>query len=230
MRILVADDEQEIRKILRLVLEKGGYEVVEAKDGVAAVEYLRSDRAVDLCIMDIMMPKMSGVDATAEVRRFSSVPVLFLTARSLNSDKAAAYGAGGDDYLVKPFSSQELLLKVEAMTRRYNSYGAKDEDVAGGVRLTGGVVVNIDERAVFKNGVRIELRDKEVDVFVYLVKNRGRVISPDELYSAVWGEIPLASSANNVTVHILNLRRKLEDNSSTPHLIRTVWGRGYQVD
>ena len=104
MRILVADDEREIRKILRLVLEKGGYEVVEAADGEEAVEYLRSDRGVDLCIMDIMMPKLSGIEATARVRHFSSVPVLFLTARSLNTDKAEAYGAGGDDYLVKPFS------------------------------------------------------------------------------------------------------------------------------
>ena len=230
MRILVADDEKEIRKILRLVLEKAGYEVVEAQDGEAAARYLRQDRAVDLCIMDIMMPKLSGVEATAEIRRFSSVPVLFLTARSLDSDKAAAYGAGGDDYLVKPFSSSELLMKVEAMTRRYNSYGAKDEDMVEGIRLTGGIVVGVEERVVLKNGVRIELRDKEVDVFIYLVKNRGRVVSPDELYSAVWGEMPLPSSANNVTVHILNLRRKLEDNSSAPRLIRTVWGRGYQVD
>ena len=230
MRILVADDEKEIRKILRLVLEKGGYEVVEAVDGVSAVEYLRSDRAVDLCIMDIMMPKLSGIAATEEIRRFSPVPVLFLTARSLDADKAAAYSAGGDDYLVKPFSSVELLMKVEAMTRRYNSYGAKDEELAEGVRLTGGIVVNIDERAVSKNGVRVDLRDKEMDVFVYLVKNRGRTVSPDELYSAVWGEMPLPSSANNITVHILNLRRKLEDNSATPRLVRTVWGKGYQVD
>ena len=176
------------------------------------------------------MPKLSGVEATAEIRRFSSVPVLFLTARSLDSDKAAAYGAGGDDYLVKPFSSSELLMKVEAMTRRYNSYGAKDEDMVEGIRLTGGIVVGVEERVVLKNGVRIELRDKEVDVFIYLVKNRGRVVSPDELYSAVWGEMPLPSSSNNVTVHILNLRRRLEDNASSPKVIRTVWGKGYQVD
>ena len=230
MRILVADDEREIRKILRLVLEKGGYEVVEAADGEGAVEYLRSDRGVDLCIMDIMMPKLSGIEATARVRRFSSVPVLFLTARSLNTDKAEAYGAGGDDYLVKPFSAAELLMKVEAMTRRYNSYGAKESDEVEGIRLTGGVVLNIEERAVSKNGIRLELRDKEIDVFIYLVKNRGRVISPDELYSSVWGEIPLPSSGNNITVHILNLRRKLEDDPSSPRLIRTVWGKGYQID
>ena len=230
MRILVVDDEEEIRRILTLVLENAGYSVIEACDGVRAVEYLRSDRTVDLCIMDIMMPNMSGVEATVEIRRFSSVPVLFLTARSLGSDMAEAYSAGGDDYLVKPFSAAELLLKVEAMTRRYNSYGAKASDVVEGIRLQSGVTVNIEERAVAKNGVRVELREKEIDVLLYLVKNRGRVVGPDELYSSVWGEMPLPSSSNNITVHVLNLRRKLEDNSSAPRLIRTVWGKGYQID
>ena len=103
------------------------------------------------------------------------------------------------------------------------------DDVIEGVRLNAGVVVNVDSREVAKNGVRIEMRDKEIDVLIYLVKNRGRVISSDELYRAVWGEIPLASSGNNVTVHILNLRRKLED-SSGQKVIRTVWGKGYQID
>lgn len=230
MKILVADDELEIRRVLRLTLEKSGYDVIEATDGAEAVELLRSDATVDLCIMDIMMPRLSGISATAEIRRFSSVPVLFLTARSFDSDKESAYASGGDDYLVKPFSSRELLMKVDALTRRYNSYGAKDATLINGIRLSGGVLVNVEARTVAKNGVAIELRDKEMDVLLYLVANRGRVVSPDELYSVVWGEIPLPSSNNNVTVHILNLRRRLEDNPSQPKIIRTVWGRGYQID
>lgn len=230
MRVLVVDDEKEIRQIIRLLLENEGYEVVEAQDGRGAVEIVGADRSVDLCIMDIMMPNMSGVEATAEIRRFSSVPVLFLTARSFDSDKASAYNSGGDDYIVKPFSSKELLLKVDALTRRYNTYGAKDEKTEGGIRLLGGVVVIPESREVLKNGTHVELRDKEFEVLMYLVSNRGRVVGASELYEAVWGEMPLASSGNNVTVHILNLRRKLEDNSSQPKIIRTVWGRGYQVD
>ncbi len=230
MKILVADDELEIRRVLRLTLEKSGYDVIEATDGAEAVELLRSDATVDLCIMDILMPRLSGISATAQIRRFSSVPVLFLTARSFESDKESAYASGGDDYLVKPFSSRELLMKVDALTRRYNSYGAKDATLINGIRLSGGVLVNVEARTVAKNGVAVELRDKEMDVLLYLVANRGRVISPDELYSAVWGEIPLPSSNNNVTVHILNLRRRLEDNPSQPKIIRTVWGRGYQID
>lgn len=230
MKILVTDDETDIRRILRLLLENNGYEVIEAADGKDAVRILKDDRSVDLCIMDVMMPEMSGVDATAEIRRFSSVPILFLTARSMNSDKAAAYGSGGDDYLVKPFSSGELLMKIEALTRRYNSYGVKDEDKIDGIRLHGGIVVDAEGRRASKNGVEVEMRGKEIDVLIYLAKNRGRVVSPSELYEAVWNEMPLPSSANNVTVHILNLRRKLEESAASPKVIRTVWGKGYQID
>ncbi len=230
MRILVADDEKDIRRVLRLVLENAGYEVILVNDGAAAVEHIKADATVDLCVMDIMMPTMSGIEATMEIRRFSSVPVLFLTARSFDSDKESAYSAGGDDYLVKPFSTRELLMKVEALTRRYNSYGAKDAKLSGAERLESGVLVNVDTRTVAKNGITLELRDKEIDVLIYLVKNRGRTVSPEELYEAAWGEMPLPSSSNNVTVHILNLRRRLEDNPSSPKIIRTVWGKGYQID
>ena len=230
MRVLVVDDEREIRQIIRLLLENKGYEVLEAPDGVAAVTLLGEDRGVDLVIMDIMMPRMSGVEATAKIRTFLTVPVLFLTAKSFDSDKMSAYAAGGDDYLVKPFSAPELLLKVEALIRRYNTYGAKEIDTGESIRLAGGVVVIPEKREVMKNGEHIELRDKEFEVLMYLVRNRGRVVGADELYEAVWGEISLPSSSNNITVHILNLRRKLEENSAAPKVIRTVWGKGYQVD
>lgn len=230
MRVLVVDDEKDIRQIIRLLLENAGYEVIEAQDGAAAVALLGEDRGVDLVIMDVMMPHLSGVEATEKIRTFSTVPVLFLTAKSFDSDKMAAYNAGGDDYLVKPFSAPELLLKVDALTRRYNTYGAKDSENAEVVRLAGGVVICPERREVMKNGEIIELRDKEYEMLAYLVKNRGRVVDAAELYEAVWGEIPLPSSSNNITVHILNLRRKLEDNSASPKVIRTVWGKGYQVD
>ena len=230
MRILVVDDELEIRRVLRLLLENAGYEVSEASCGAEALDILREDGAFDLCIMDVMMPGMSGIDTTAALRRFSAVPVLFLTARSMEKDKAEAYASGGDDYLVKPFSSAELLMKAEAHIRRYNSYGAKESELSCGIRLHGGVILSPTLREVTKNGQIIEMRDKEFDVLMYLAENRGRVVGAEELYSAVWGEMPLPSSSNNVTVHILNLRRKLEDDSQSPRLIRTVWGKGYQID
>ncbi len=229
MRILIADDEIEIRKVLRLLLENAGHSIVEASDGVCAVEAVRQDREIDLCIMDIMMPNMSGIEATKKIRDFSAVPVLFLTARSLESDKEQAYSGGGDDYLVKPFSSRELLMKVEALTRRYTSYSAK-ESAGEVIRLWGGVLLMPETREVTKNGVPIDVREKEMDILIYLAKNRGKVVSAPELYESVWGEMPLQSSGNTITVHILTLRRKLEEDPSSPKIIRTVWGKGYQID
>ncbi len=228
MRILVCDDEREIRTIVRLLLERSGYEVVEAEDAETAIASLKEDPGIDLCIMDVMMPGKSGVEAVAEIREFSSLPVIFLTAKSLDGDKEEAYCVGGDDYIVKPFSSRELLMKIEALIRRYTTYSGKEE--GDSLRLPAGVVLNADKRLVIKNGTEVEMRDKEFEVLVYLAKNRGRVISIRELYESVWGEIALPSSGNTVTVHILNLRRKLEDNPSGPKLIRTVWGKGYQID
>ncbi len=230
MKILVVDDEIEIRKILRLLLENAGYNVAEAPDGEAAVASVRADSEIDLCIMDIMMPKKTGIEATAEIRKFSPVPILFLTAKSLDADKEEAYSEGGDDYLVKPFSSKELLMKVEALTRRYNSYSPKAEGKGEVIRLFGGVLLSPETREVTKNGSLLDVRDKELDLLIYLSKNRGRVVSPAELYEGVWGEMPLPSSNNTITVHILNLRRKLESDPSSPKIIRTVWGKGYQID
>ena len=163
MKILITDDELEIRKVIRLLLENAGYEVVEASDGARAVEAVRLDSEIALCIMDITMPNMSGVDATKKIREFSTLPVLFLTARSLESDKEAAYSGGGDDYLVKPFSSRELLMKVDALTRRYVSYSAKSR-LGDSLRLLGGVVLNPELREVTKNGNAVGAYNVEATV------------------------------------------------------------------
>ena len=230
MKILIADDESEIRTVLKLILEGAGYSVIEARDGEGAVEAVEADRGIDLCIMDIMMPRLDGIAATAKIREICSVPVLFLSAKSLDKDKADAYSAGGDDYIVKPFGAGELLMKVEALTRRYNIYQSKGEDTSEIIRIGRGVTICPELRQVEKNGRAVEMRDKEYEVLLYLAKNRGRAVDTGELYSAVWGEMPLLTAGNTVTVHILNLRRKLEDTGSSPKIIRTVWGKGYQID
>ena len=230
MRILVVDDELEIRKVLRLLLEKASHTVLEAANGADAVDILRTDTYIDLCIMDVMMPRMTGIEATATIRTFSAVPILFLTAKSLEGDKELAYSSGGDDYLVKPFSSGELLMKVDALTRRYNSYNVKRVGTGEVIQLWGGITIVPETREVIKNGTPLDVRDKELEILIYLARNRGRVVSPGEIYEKVWGEMPLRSSGNTVTVHMLNLRRKLEDDPSSPKLIRTVWGKGYSID
>ena len=229
MKILVVDDEYEIRNVLRLLFENQGYTVILAENGLEAVHKMREMTDVDLCVMDIMMPGLSGIDATAQIRKFSNVPVLFLTAKSLESDKLDAYGAGGDDYIVKPFSPRELLMKVTALTRRYNQYAGKEND-GDVINLSYGIVIHPAKREVLKNGEIVDIRDKEYEVLLFLAENKGKTVSASKIYESVWGEMSLPSSNNTVTVHILNLRRHLEDGAMGQKLIRTVWGRGYQID
>ncbi len=228
MKILIVDDEQEITNVLRLLFQNQGYSVTEARDGAGAVRKVREISDIDLCIMDMMMPKSSGIEATSEIRKFSDVPILFLTAKSLEKDKLLAYGAGGDDYVVKPFSPRELLMKVNALSRRYNQYSAKESD-GDSIVLSGGIIIRPSKREVIKNGELLDIRDKEYEILLFLAKNKGKTVSSAEIYEAVWEEMPLPSSNNTVTVHILNLRRKLEV-GATAKIIRTVWGRGYQID
>lgn len=226
IKILVVDDEADIRKVVSLLLKNKGYSVIEASNGSAAIDAVKQDD-VDLIIMDIMMPKMSGIEATEKIRELSVAPVLFLTAKSFVADKEIAYSSGGDDYVVKPFSSVELLMKVESLVRRYTVYKGK-ERTDGIITLSGGVEVDPEKRTVTKNGVDPNLRDKESAIFFYLLEHRGSTVEPDVIFEAVWGERALASSANNVTVNILGLRKKLEDDPSNPKIIKTVWGKGYQ--
>ena len=226
-KILIVDDEADIRKIVRLLLEKKGYSVCEASNGLAAIEEVKNGD-IDLVIMDIMMPKMSGIEATAKIREISMLPILFLTAKSLVRDKENAYMAGGDDYLVKPFSSTELAMKVEALLRRYMVYRGKPSDQKD--ELVGNVTVNLQTKEVYKNGELIDLRDRENDIFFYLLEHAGEVVDTKTLYEAVWGEAALGSGSNNVMVNMLSLRKKLEDDPSNPRLIKTVWGRGYVLE
>ena len=223
IRILAVDDEPDLRSLLRILLKNKGYEVLEAASGREAVEKVRSEPRIDLVIMDIMMPGLSGVEACAEIRKFSTVPMLFLTAKSQLSDKAEAYASGGDDYLAKPFSQNELMMKVESLTRRYRVYKGK-------VEAAPVLDIALDEErgCAIRSGQRIELTDKEFAILRFFFQNRGRTMDVRTVYEGVWGEKFLPSSNNTVMVHILNLRKKLEADPANPKLIRTVWGKGYQ--
>ena len=223
IRILAVDDEPDLRSLLGILLKNKGYEVLEAASGQEAVELLRSEPRIDLVIMDIMMPGLSGVQACAEIRKFSTVPMLFLTAKSQLSDKAEAYASGGDDYLAKPFSQNELMMKVESLTRRYRVYKGKQEDSAE-------LDITLDEgrSCAVRSGQRIDLTDKEFAILRFFYRNRGRTLDVQTVYEGVWGEKYMPSSNNTVMVHILNLRKKLELDPANPKLIRTVWGKGYQ--
>ena len=223
IRILAVDDEPDLRSLLRILLKNRGYEVLEAASGTEAVELVRSEPRIDLVIMDIMMPGLSGVEACAEIRKFSTVPMLFLTAKSQLADKAEAYASGGDDYLAKPFSQNELMMKVESLTRRYRVYKGKLEP-SSPLEIS----LDVKRGCALRNGQRIELTDKEFAILQFFFRNRGRTMDVRTVYEGVWGEKFLPSSNNTVMVHILTLRKKLEADPANPKLIRTVWGKGYQ--
>ena len=222
IRILAVDDEPDLRSLLRILLQSKGFQVEEAASGEEALAMVTAQAPYDLIIMDIMMPGMDGVEACRQIRAHSSVPMLFLTARGRMEDKQQAYGSGGDDYLVKPFASGELMLKVESLLRRYRVYKGKQP-----VPESDTLRLDEDRKVAVKAGQAIDLTDKEYEILRYFLKNRGKIIDVRSLYENVWGEKYLASSNNTVMVHVLNLRKKLEADPANPKLIRTVWGKGY---
>ena len=226
IRILVVDDEADIRRIIRILLESRGYRVLEAPNGRLAVETIRKEPDIDLILLDIMMPELSGIEASREIRRLSSAPILFLTARTQEQDKLEAYSSGGDDYLAKPFSHGELLMKVDSLLRRYRVYKGK----VTGKQLKSDVVLDEENRRILRGGEALELTETEYSILQFLADHRGSVVSVAQIYEGVWHEKYMPASNNTVMVHIVNLRKKLEDDPANPRLIRTIWGKGYQID
>ena len=230
-KILIADDEREIREILTRILEKEGYEVVAAKDGQEVVEL--ADESVDLYILDVNMPGLSGFAAAAEIRKKYYAPILFLTAYSGEADKVMGFSAGGDDYLVKPFSNTELLLRVRAHLRRAKEYGASPVGGAEPKRETGRIVykdlvLDLEHQSVEKEGEVIALTYTEFRILELFLTHRKKIFSMENIYQSVWEDEAVGDST--IMVHIKNLRKKLSDNSRSPEYIKTAWGKGYYVD
>lgn len=224
-KILIVDDDPDIRKVLRLLLQ-GLYTVSEAADGPEAVRFIQEQKDTDLIILDVMMPGMDGYAACDALRAYTNAPVLFLTAKSAEADRISAYRSGGDDFLSKPFSQDELLAKVTSLLRRYKEYRGKPEAALAIENLE----VDFAARTVVSNGRPVALTDTEFSILEHLLRNRGTTVTAPELYEGVWKEKFLPGSGNTVMVHVLNLRRKIEENPSSPKIIRTVWGKGYQID
>lgn len=227
-KILFADDDPEIREVLRLLLTSEGYQTVEACNGSQVMEFL--DDSVDLIILDIMMPGLSGYATCAEIRKQSMVPILFLTARSQDSDKTMGFSVGGDDYLVKPFSYSELISRVKAMLRRYCVYGSKPAVPDSVICCCGNVEIHTEERTVRQNGKEIALTDIEYRILLLLASHRKKIFSAQNIYESIWNEPFYYSSTNTVMVHVRNIRRKLGDDSQNSHTIQTVWGKGYRIE
>ena len=224
-KILIVDDDPDIRKVLRLLLQ-ALYQISEASDGAEAVRMIQEEKDTDLIILDVMMPGMDGYDTCDALRAYTNAPVLFLTAKSAEADRISAYRSGGDDFLSKPFSQDELLAKVSSLLRRYKEYRGKPDAALAIENLE----VDFAARTVVSNGQPVSLTDTEFSILEHLLHNRGTTVTAPELYEGVWKEKFLPGSGNTVMVHVLNLRRKIEENPSSPKIIRTVWGKGYQID
>ena len=227
-KILIVDDDPEIREIVRVLLSGEGYATVEAASGEEALARLTPE--VELVILDIMMPGLSGYSVCVKIRERSNVPILFLTAKNKDSDLTMGYSSGGDDYLAKPFSYGELLARVKGLLRRYRKYGGKPKDVVPSEISYGGIVLCTDRKEVLRDGKSISLTEKEYRILCLLLTNQGKLFSVRELYETVWEEPYYYSSSNTVMVHVRRLREKIEADPRTPTILKTVWGKGYRVD
>lgn len=222
MKILVVDDEKVLVKGITFNLEGEGYQVEVGYDGEKAVELARSG-AFDLIILDLMMPKIDGIQACMRIREFSNVPVIMLTARSEDADKIVGFECGADDYITKPFNILELKARIRALLRRAGTAAQKEK----GARLTAGhITVDAVERGAWKDGRAVELTAKEFDLIELLMRNPGRVYSREKLLNVVWG-YEYAGDYRTVDVHVRRLREKLELDSANPEYILTKWGVGY---
>ena len=224
MRILVVDDERPLVKGIKFNLENEGYTVDCCYDGATAVE-MATKSDYDLIILDLMMPEKDGLQACQEIRSFSTVPVIMLTARSERHDLLVGFESGADDYITKPFDVLELKARVRALLRRANLTVAASE--RGDHQLTHAhITLDEAQRSAFKDGKEVELTMKEFDLILFLMKNPGKVYSREALLDLVWGYDYLGDS-RTVDVHIRRLREKLERDPASPELILTKWGVGY---
>lgn len=224
-QILVVDDDSTIVNILQTELTQAGFSVLTANDGEAACRIAERQHP-HLIIMDVMMPKCSGIMATMRIRQGSNVPILMLSAKAEGSDRVLGLEAGADDYLVKPFYQQELLARVKALLRRYDTLGSIRETQTENQLRVGQAVLDTAKKQLFVRGEGVRLTATEYKILFVLMSNPGRVFSAEEIYERVWQSDAYAVE-NTVMVHISRIRDKLELNPKKPEYLKVVWGIGY---
>lgn len=228
-KIMVVDDDKDIREVIQVLLSSEGYEVIEASNGKEALELVDDD--TDLIILDVMMPEMNGYQACVLLREKTKAPILFLTAKGQDSDKTLGFSSGGDDYLTKPFSYNELNGRVKALLRRYHVYQGKGTTQEKQVIYkTGNIEVDSAHRTAYLNKQKLSLTDIEFNILEYLLMNKQQVISPSQLFEAIWHEEYCYGANNTIMVHIRHLRQKIEKDPTNPEHIKTIWGKGYYCE
>lgn len=228
--ILIIEDDEDIREGIRILLENESCTVTEAADGYEGMKKLSDD--TDLVILDMMMPGLSGLQVCERIRKISNVPILFLTAKTQESDKLIGLMAGGDDYLTKPFSYSELLGRIKALTRRYRVYLGKREPEKPRESFIemSGIRISTAFNTVSVGGKEIDLTTKEYQILLLLMSYPGKIFSSQNLYESIWEEPFFYSCNSTVMVHIRKLRKKIETDPNNPMYVCTVWGKGYRFE
>ena len=227
--ILIVEDEAEIREGIRILLSGENYSILEAENGEQALN--RMSDQIDLVILDVMMPGISGLRVCEEIRKTSTVPILFLTAKAQESDKLIGLTAGGDDYLVKPFGMMELMARVKALLRRYCVYQGKGQPGAtyeDNMLSAQGITIALDHNQVWVRGEERDLTEIEYQILRLLMQRPQWIFSAQAIYESIWNEPYFPVSNGTVMVHIRKLRTKIEDDPQNPVFIKTVWGKGYR--
>lgn len=228
-RILVCDDEKEIVDAIEIYLAQEGFEVLKAYDGEQALEILKREE-VHLLILDLMMPKLDGIHAIMKIREDSSIPIIVLSAKTQDTDKILGLNLGADDYVAKPFNPLELIARVKSQIRRYTSFGSvSSQEESEKIYSTGGLVINDDRKEVTVDGERVKLTRIEYNILLFLVQNKGKVFSIDQIYEQIWQEDAYGAD-NTVTVHIRHIREKIEIDPKNPRYLKVIWGIGYKVE
>ena len=229
-RILVCDDNKDITSALEIYLTTEGYEVVTATDGMDALKLLKTQE-VSLIIMDVMMPNLDGIRATMKIREEKNIPIIMLSAKSEDMDKILGLNVGADDYVTKPFNPLELLARVKSQLRRYTQLSGPTREKEQGTLECGGLVMDDSRKVVLVDGEEKNLTPVEYKLLRFLMKNKGRVYSSDQLYDHIWGTDALGTdSTNTIAVHIRHIREKIEINPREPRYLKVVWGHGYKVE
>ena len=225
--ILVCDDEKEIVDAIEIYLMQEGFQVFKAYHGQEAVESIKKNE-IHLVIMDIMMPGTDGIRTAMKIRETSSIPIIFLSAKSQDADKILGLNIGADDYITKPFNPLELVARVKSQIRRYTKFGnmAAESNL---IYKTGDLIINDETKEVTVDGEAVRLTPIEYNILLLLVKNQGRVYSIEQIYENIWEEEAIGAD-NTVAVHIRHIREKIEINPKEPKYLKVVWGVGYKIE
>ena len=226
--ILAVDDDKEIVKAIEIYLGKENYKIFKAYDGNEALKILK-ENDIQLVILDIMMPNKDGLETLEEIRKDKKIPVIMLSAKSEDIDKINGLNCGADDYVTKPFNPVELIARVNALIRRYTQFGTIQEAQGKEIIKTGELIINDDLKKVTVEGNSVKLTPTEYNILKFLIKNKGKVFSIEEIYTNVWEEESFAAE-NIIAVHIRHIREKIEINPKEPKYLKVIWGVGYKIE